>query len=160
MRRRIREEALPGIVWLDEYVLDKERLAEYLAAGDVYAFPSRQEGFPVAPMEAMASALAVVATAVAGVTDIAPDGEGSGVVIVARDDLAAFTAALGRLLDDPAYRVELGRRARRRAAEAFSLEAVGRQLRAVLLGTRVPTSHRWGGRNTPPSAEEPSTRTE
>jgi glycosyltransferase involved in cell wall biosynthesis len=158
MRRRIREEALPGVVWLDEYVLDKGRLAGYIAVGDVYAFPSRQEGFPVAPMEAMASALAVVATAVAGVNDIAPDGEGSGVVIVPRDDLGAFTAALGRLLDDPGYRVELGRRARRRAAEAFSLEAVGRQLRAVLVGTPVPTSHRCGGLNTPPSAEEPSTR--
>jgi starch synthase len=160
MRRRIREEALPGIVWLDEYILDKERLAAYLASGDVYAFPSRHEGFPVAPMEAMASGLAVVATAASGVTDIAPDGEDSGVVVVPRDDLAAFTAALGRLLEDPGRRAELGRRARRRAAAAFSLEAVGRQLREVLLGTRDPISHRWGGLNTPPSADEPSTRSE
>jgi starch synthase len=142
MRRRIREEALPGIVWVDQYVLDRERLAAYLAAGDVYAFPSRQEGFPVAPMEGMASGLAVVATAASGVTDIAPDGEGSGVVIVPRDDIAAFTDGLRRLLDNPVYRVDLGRRAHRRAAEAFSLQAVGRQLRAVLLGTGVPTSHR------------------
>jgi glycosyltransferase involved in cell wall biosynthesis len=160
MRRRIREEALPGIVWLDEYILDKERLAAYLASGDVYAFPSRHEGFPVAPMEAMASGLAVVATAASGVTDIAPDGEDSGVVVVPRDDLAVFTAALGRLLEDPGRRAELGRRARRRAAAAFSLEAVGRQLREVLLGTRDPISHRWGGLNTPPSADEPSTRSE
>jgi glycosyltransferase involved in cell wall biosynthesis len=160
MRRRIREEALPGIVWLDEYVLDKERLAGYLAAGDVYAFPSRHEGFPVAPMEAMASGLAVVATAASGVTDIAPDGEGSGVIVVARDDLAAFTTALGGMLEDPGHRIELGQRARRRAADAFSLEAVGSQLREVLLCTPVPTSHRWGGLNTPPSAEEPSTRSE
>lgn len=160
MGRRIRGEALPGVVWLDEYILDKERLAAYLAAGDVYAFPSRQEGFPVAPMEAMASGLAVVATAASGATDIAPDGEASGVIVVPRDDLAAFTAALGRLLEDPGCRAELGRRARRHAAWAFSLEAVGRQLREVLLGTQVPTSHRWGGRNTPPSAEEPSTRSE
>jgi glycosyltransferase involved in cell wall biosynthesis len=142
MRRRIREETLPGIVWVDQYILDRERLAAYLAAGDVYAFPSRQEGFPVAPMEAMASGLAVVATAASGVTDIAPDGEGSGVVIVPRDDIAAFTDGLRRLLDDPACRVDLGRRAHRRAAEAFSLQAVGRQLRAVLLGTGVVTSHR------------------
>jgi glycosyltransferase involved in cell wall biosynthesis len=142
MRRRIRDESLPGIVWLDQYTLDRQRLAAYLAAGDVYAFSSRQEGFPVAPMEAMASGLAVVATDASGVTDIAPDGEASGVIIVPRDDLAAFTEALRRLLDDPARRVELGRRARRRAAETFSLQAVGRQLCAVLLATGVPTSQR------------------
>jgi starch synthase len=142
MRRRIRDESLPGIVWLDQYTLDRQRLAAYLAAGDVYAFSSRQEGFPVALMEAMASGLAVVATDASGVTDIAPDGEASGVIIVPRDDLAAFTEALRRLLDDPARRVELGRRARRRAGETFSLQAVGRQLCAVLLATGVPTSQR------------------
>jgi glycosyltransferase involved in cell wall biosynthesis len=158
LRWWIREEALPAIVWLDEYVLDKERLAAYLAAGDVYAFPSRHEGFPVAPIEAMASGLGVVATAASGVRDIAPDGERSGVVVVPRDDTAAFTAALGALLDDRPRRIELSRRARQRAAAAFSLEAVGRQLREVLLGTGVPTSQRWGGLNTPPSAEEPTTR--
>jgi starch synthase len=158
LRWWIREDALPGIVWLDEYVLDKSRVATYLAAADLYAFPSRHEGFPVAPMEAMASGLPVVATAVSGMTDIAPDGELSGVLMVPCDDTAAFTAALGGLLNDPARRVALGQRAKRRAAAAFSLEAVGRQLREVLLGTGDPTSHRCGGRNTPPSDEEPCTR--
>jgi glycosyltransferase involved in cell wall biosynthesis len=158
LRWWIREEALSGIVWLDEYVLDKQRIAAYLAAADVYAFPSRHEGFPVAPIEAMASGLPVVATAASGVAEIAPDGEGSGVVVVPRDSRRAFTAALAALLDDPGRRAELGVRARRRAAEAFSLDAVGSQLREVMLGTGAPTSHRWGGRNTPPSAAEPSTR--
>jgi starch synthase len=158
LRWWIREEALPGVVWIDEYVLDKERVAAYLAAADVYAFPSRHEGFPVAPIEAMASGLPVVATAASGVTEIAPDGERSGVIVVPRDGQAAFTAALASLLDDPTRRAELGARARRRAAEAFSLEAVGRQLRDVMLDTGAPTSQRWGGRNTPPSAAEPSTR--
>ena len=39
---------------VDEYVLDKRRVAALLSAGDIYAFPSRHEGFPVAPLEAMA----------------------------------------------------------------------------------------------------------
>jgi glycosyltransferase involved in cell wall biosynthesis len=111
-------------------------------------------------VEAVASGLPVVATAASGVAEIAPDGEGSGVVLVGRDDVDAFGAALEALLADPARRVALARNARRRAAEAFSLESVGRQLRDVLLATGSPTSHRWGGWNTPPSREEPSTRRE
>jgi glycosyltransferase involved in cell wall biosynthesis len=154
----IRHEALPGVVWVDEYVLDKSRVAAYLDAADVYAFPSRHEGFPVAPVEAMASGLPVVATAASGVAEIAGDGEASGVVLVARDDVDAFTAGLAGLLEDPARRAALAVRARRRAVEAFSLEQVGRQLRDALLPTGSPTSHLWGGWKTPPSCDEPRTR--
>lgn len=160
LRWWMHHEALPGVVWVDEYVLDKRRVAGYLGAADVYAFPSRHEGFPVAPIEAMASGLPVVATAASGMAEIAPDGEASGVVLVERDDVVAFTAALAGLLEDPARRAGLARSARRRAAEAFSLESVGAQLRDVLFATGSPTSHRWGGRNTPPSRDEPSTRSE
>jgi glycosyltransferase involved in cell wall biosynthesis len=141
LRWWIRAEALPGVVWVDEYVLDKARVAGYLAAADVYAFPSRHEGFAVAPLEAMASGLPVVATAAPGVAEIAPDGERSGVVVVPRDATAAFTAALAALLEDPARRASLGRSARLRVAAAFSPDAVGRQLREALFGTGAPTSH-------------------
>lgn len=142
LRWLIGERELKGIVWLDEYVVDKARIAGYLSAADVYAFPSRHEGFPVAPIEAMAAGLPIVATAASGVAEIAPEGERSGAVVVARDDAAAFAGALGGLIGDPARRFELGRRARSRAAEGFSLEAVGGQLRNVVLGTRASTSHR------------------
>jgi glycosyltransferase involved in cell wall biosynthesis len=139
LRWWIREEALSGIVWVDEYVLDKQRISDYLSAADVYAFPSRHEGFPVAPIEAMACGLPVVGTAASGVAEIAPDGERSGVVVVPRDDAVGFAAALETVLEDPARRSELGRRARKRAADAFSLDAVGRQLRGVLIGTGEST---------------------
>jgi hypothetical protein len=43
--------------------------------------------------------------------------------------------ALGRLLDDPVLSAELGRRALRRVEEAFSPDAVGRQLRVALSGS-------------------------
>jgi glycosyltransferase involved in cell wall biosynthesis len=160
LRWWICEEALPGVIWVDTYVLDKERVAAYLGAADLYAFPSRQEGFPVALIEAMAMELPVVAAAAPGVAEIAPGGELSGVVVVPRDDGEAFTAALSALLEDAGRRAELGGRARRRAADAFSPEAVGRQLRAALLGTASPIVQRCGGRNTPPSAVGPSTVSE
>jgi glycosyltransferase involved in cell wall biosynthesis len=139
LRWWIRTEALPDIVWVDEYVIDAERVAGYLAAADVYAFPSRHEGFAVAPLEAMASGLPVVATAASGVAEIAPEGERSGVVVVPHA-VEAFAGALAELLDDPARRASLGGSARRRAA-AFSPAFIGRQLCEVLLGTGLPTSH-------------------
>jgi starch synthase len=54
--------------------------------------------------------------------------------MVPRGDAAALAQALGRVIDDEAWGRELGRRARRRVETSFSLEAVGRQLRALLLG--------------------------
>jgi starch synthase len=142
LRWWIREHQLTGIVWLDEYVVDKPRIAAYLSAADIYAFPSRHEGFPVAPIEAMAAGLPVVATAVPGVAEIAPEGERSGVVVVPCDDVTAFTEAISALLENPGRRSKIGECAHRRAAEGFSLDTVGRQLRNVLLGAGSPTSHR------------------
>jgi glycosyltransferase involved in cell wall biosynthesis len=123
---------LEDITWVDRYVLDKPEVAAMLAAADLYAFPSRHEGFPVAPLEAMASGLPVVAADAPGVAEILPGGAASGGVVVPVGDAAAFAAALARLLGDPGERERLGTLARARA-EAFSLDAVGARLRRVLL---------------------------
>jgi len=82
----------------------------------------------------MACGLAVVATAAPGIPDIFENGELSGGVVVPRNDVEAFASALGRLVDDDALCGELGRRARARAAEAFSLEVVGKRLKVFLSG--------------------------
>jgi glycosyltransferase involved in cell wall biosynthesis len=85
----------------------------------------------------MACGLPVVAAAAQGVTDIFEGGEASGGLIVPRDNAAALALALGRLLDDEAWRCELGRRARCRVETCFSLEAVGNQLHAFLFHGRT-----------------------
>jgi glycosyltransferase involved in cell wall biosynthesis len=121
----------PGVHWTDEYVNDREAIRRHLAAADVYAFPSRNEGFPVAPIEAMACGLPVVAADAPGVADILGDRAG---VVVPVGDAEALARALGSLLDDEALRADLGARARRRAEERFSHESVGRELRAFLSG--------------------------
>jgi starch synthase len=105
----------------------------YLSAADVYTLPSRHEGFPVAPIEAMSCSLPIVATDAPGVPDILPDGELSGGIIVPREDSTALAQALGSILDNPTWGQELGKRARDRAETAFSLEAIGQQLREFLL---------------------------
>ena len=127
--------ALPNqnVLWINEYINDRQLIRDFLATGDVYAFPSRVEGFPVAPVEAMACGLPLVAAAAPGISDILEEGEASGGIIVPKDNVGVFTAALGRVLDDEAFRQELGKRAKQRVEKNFSLEVVGRQLRNFIL---------------------------
>ena len=124
---------LRGIQWINQYLHDRTEIQQYLAVGDVYAFASRYEGFPVAPLEAMACGLPVVAANVQGIVDIFEDGEASGGIVVPPENAAELALALGRVLDDQAWGRELGQRARSRVEACFSLEAVGRQLRTFLL---------------------------
>ena len=126
--------SLPGVLLVDRLVHDVDELRGHLAAGDVYVFPSRHEGFAVAPIEAMSCGLPVVAAEAGGVREALPDGEASGGVVVPREDPAALAAALERLLTDPQLARLLGERARRRAVEAFSYEAIGSRLADVLVG--------------------------
>jgi glycosyltransferase involved in cell wall biosynthesis len=93
---------------------------------------SRHEGFAVA-LEAMACGLPVVAADTSGVTDLLPDGEASGGVVVLREDATALASALGRLLDDPPFARESGARGKQRIEKEFSLDVVGRRLRDFLL---------------------------
>jgi starch synthase len=127
-------ERLPGdAVWIDRYLTDRAELAGLLAAADLYVLPSRREGFPVAPVEAMAGGLPVVASDVRGMAEILPRGEADGGVIVPSGDAAALANALAELIADAPRRTALAAAARRRSAEGFSAEAVGRALRSALL---------------------------
>jgi starch synthase len=128
---------LRGVMWLDEFVHDRSIIRRYLSAADVYTLSSRNEGFPTAPIEAMACGLPVVAADANGVPDILEGGEASGGLVVPREDARALALALGRVLDDEAWGCEMGKRAQCRAENYFSSEAVGKQLRDFLLRQNV-----------------------
>ena len=135
VRHRVDAVSLPGVHLVEEWVRDRERLRSLLSAADVYAFPSRHEGLPVSPLEAMACGLPVVGADASGVRDVVGDAG----VVVPTDDGDTLADALGALIDDEPRRRELGERARRRAEEHFALEPVGAQLRAFLVDrVRVP----------------------
>lgn len=70
---------------------DRTDVADWLAAADVVAVPSRWEGMALVPLEAMARARSVVASDVTGVRESVPDGAGA---VVAPDDAGALAQAL------------------------------------------------------------------
>jgi glycosyltransferase involved in cell wall biosynthesis len=93
-----------------------------LESFDVFVQPSRFEALPLAVLEAMLAGLPVVVTDVGSVADAVVDGETG--VVVPPDDAAALADAIAPLLEDPAARAELGRRARTRVLEHFSAQGM------------------------------------
>ena len=105
------------------------------AAAQVFVLPSRNaaETFGVAQVEAMATGLPVVNTALGTGTDwVSPDGETG--LTVAPNDPAALRAALARMLDDHRLRFACGQRARERARELFTIERHGAALAGIYAG--------------------------
>ena len=135
MGRRITAATVTNIHWHNEFVLDWTVIWRYYDAADIYAFPSRHEGFAVAPLEAMASGLPVVAASAQGVADLFGDDDVG--LLVPVDDPVAFADALGRLIDDPATRRAMGQRALDNVARRFSVEVIGEQLSSAFLVSRV-----------------------
>jgi glycosyltransferase involved in cell wall biosynthesis len=136
-RQCIDDMQLKGVMWLNEFVSDRTVIQQYLSAADVYTLPSRQEGFPIAPIEAMACSLPIVAADAPGVSDILEGGEVSGGIVVPRGNALALASALGQFLDDQARSRELGQRARDRVESRFSPEAIGQQLRNVFFNQSI-----------------------
>ena len=102
-----------------------------LAAADVLAAPSRNEGMGRVLVEAMAIGLPVVGTTVGGIPDVIIDGECGR--LVAPDDAAALAAALAELGSDAALRAKLGAAAGPRA-EAFSTDVAAAAMGAIYDG--------------------------
>jgi glycosyltransferase involved in cell wall biosynthesis len=99
-----------------------------LAAADVLAVPSRNEGMGRVIVEAMALGIPVVATAVGGTPDVVTDGESGRLVLP--EDVVALAAALVELGRDETLRDKLGEAAQARA-ESFSSAVAREKLLAV-----------------------------
>jgi glycosyltransferase involved in cell wall biosynthesis len=93
--------------------------ASAMFAFDIFALPSRYEGFPYVLLEAMAARLPVVMTQVGGAGTLVRDGENGFVVPPDRPELLG--EALERLLKDESLRKSMGARSIEFVQE-FSIE--------------------------------------
>lgn len=137
LRAAIDAEDSTGLHWVDEFVIDQDRLVRLLRAADVYAFAGRYEGAPVALTEAMAVGLAPAATAASGVPDIIGRHSERG-LLVTNADRDALEHGLGRLLDDPALRAALRGRALAWIDQTYSVARVGEQLATFMHRQGLP----------------------
>ena len=110
-----------------------DAVPEWLAAADVFASSSRNEGTPRAVLEAMALELPVVATAAGGVAEVVV--EGATGLLTAPGDAAALGARLAELLADLPRARALGARGRARVAAHFEFADNIRDFHALLTST-------------------------
>ena len=103
-----------------------------LADLDVVVLTSRNEGTPMALIEAAAAARPVVATRVGGVAAVVADGFTGH--LVAAGDAEAVASRIGLLLADPAGRQAMGRAARVAMADRFGPDRLLREVRALYVG--------------------------
>ena len=113
-------------------VISSERMPAYLRQLDVLVLPSRttpqwKEQFGRVLVEAMACEVAVVGSDSGEIPNVIGDAG----LIFAEDDVEALAAHLRQLIQQPAWRDELGRRGRRRALARYSQSQIAAQTVAV-----------------------------
>lgn len=100
----------------------QDHIAEWLRRIDVFVLPSLNEGISNTILEAMASALPVIASDVGGNPELVAAGRTG--MLVPPADPARLAAAMARYADCPALVATQGAAARARAESMFSLEAM------------------------------------
>jgi glycosyltransferase involved in cell wall biosynthesis len=101
-------------------IRDEMRRARCFVQHSVVAASGDAEGTPVAVIEASATGIPIVATRHAGIPDVVIDGTTG--LLVDEGDVAGMARHLTALIENPTLAGELGRAARLRAEEHFSLE--------------------------------------
>ncbi len=134
--RRLAEELSAPVRFLGRVANDD--LPRLYGCADVFTMLCRnrwygleQEGFGIVFVEAAACGVVQVAGDSGGAAEAVADGE-TGVVVRDPDDAVAVADVLGRLLDDPQRRAEMGRAARRRAEREFAYDVLAARLGAAL----------------------------
>ena len=107
----------------------REDVPDILRAADVFVLPSAWEGLPITILEAMASGVPCVVTAVGGNAEALEDGV-SGLVVPPSDP-GALAHAIERVAADAQLRADLGRAGRLAYEARFTADGMARQTEAL-----------------------------
>ncbi|WP_018076990.1 TIGR03088 family PEP-CTERM/XrtA system glycosyltransferase [Thiobacillus denitrificans] len=115
----LQQAGLAHLAWLPG---ERHDIAEIMRAFDVFVLPSKNEGISNTVLEAQASGLPVIATAVGGNVELVKAGVNG--MLVAPGNVNDMAQALLGYLDAPARIAEHGGQARRQAEQRFSIAAM------------------------------------
>ena len=122
IERHIEEKGLKGRVVLTGARTD---IPAVFHGARAVVFTSNREGLPMVLIEAMASGVPVVSTAVGGIPEVLQEGITG--FLVAPGSCQPLAERLKRLVDDPALAQQLGRAARQDAQRRFSVDVMMRR---------------------------------
>ena len=131
--RRVEELGVRGRFHQIPELGDADRVLDQF---DVFVLPSRFEGAPYTPLEAMRAGTPVVLSDVVGNRDVVEPGV-SGVVL-GEDDVEGMALAVVGLLSDPGHRAKITAAARVRL-ERFDVRAMGAALSRLYLDAAQST---------------------
>jgi sugar transferase (PEP-CTERM/EpsH1 system associated) len=115
----LKENDLLQYVWLAG---ERKDIAEIMSVLDIFVLPSQAEGISNTILEAMASGLPVIATAVGGNPELVDDGVSGILVPVSSPE--SMKKALLTLIVDKEKRAKQGRQSRQRVLDNFSISAM------------------------------------
>jgi glycosyltransferase involved in cell wall biosynthesis len=124
--------ALAAESWRSEYchfVGARGDVERYLAAFDVFALSSVTEGLPLVLLEAMATGIPVVSTAVGGIGDLIERGE-TGLLVPSGDE-PELRRQLLFLANFPTAALRIGAAGRKAALAKYSLEQMAERYQAL-----------------------------
>ena len=119
IRRLAADLQLDGVVHFPGRV---NNVYQYLLAGDIFVLPSSTEGMSNALLEAMAAGNGIIASNTPGNAQLIADGANG--LLVPPGDTGSLSAAIDRLLANPALVATLGKRARRDVTLKYSIDKV------------------------------------
>jgi phosphatidyl-myo-inositol dimannoside synthase len=110
--------------------LSYAELAACYSACEVFALPSRGEGFGLVYLEAMARGKPVIGGAHGGVPEVIDDGKTG--YLVQHGDVPQLATSIETLLKDPGLEREMGARGRERVARDFRFSVFAKSLKKIL----------------------------
>ena len=137
LESQARRLGLPGVAFSGNV----QDVAQRLAGHGIFVLLSDHEGLPISVLEAMRAGLAIVASRLPGIAEMVSDGESA---LLVDNQPRAVSAALDRLLADPALRARLGAAARARYEREFQASVMASKVLEVYASVLARREQRNG----------------